>query len=357
MLQLNPRLQRAYGTVLFVFGLVGDCLVGMLLLTRGEWQLLLWHFPLALLWAVGVNLVTWQGESRESISFPYLNKWGLTALLLGAGTFPGFGSCAYSIAFFITRYLFSSAPIQGLALIEPELQAPYSLGNVPSVLDRVVQPLVDDLHEGDTEFRRAVVAKISHYAHPDTTQLLRQLLSDSKAEIRSDASLALTQLDDEMSRTLNVSFEAWNANPTDTGLTLTLVDQYYQYATSNVLDRKSQRFYLVQARDLLLQVITQEELEDAQLWLKLAHIRQRLGELSEALQDARRALQLQPDASEASLLAMELAFRTHSWDILISLARNEASALYPHPDKHAVLSSLQWWARLHPEFCGEARHE
>lgn len=357
MLQLNYRFQYVHGPALFLSGLVGDCMVGMLFLTRGTWHILLWHVPFALLWALGVNFIAGQGRPERLAAFLSLNKWGLTALLLGVGTFPGFGSCMYSTAFLLIRYLFSSSPGHNQASREPEMQVEQPLAERVSPPDRIVQPLVDDLYEGDTEVRRAVVAKLSRSANPDATQLLRQLLSDAKAEIRSDASIALARLDDEMSDALNLAFEKWSANPADLELTLTLADRYYHYATSNVLDKQSQRLYLVLARDLLAQMLAQEELKNTHLWLKLAHIRQRLGELPEALQDALHALQLQPDHAEAALLAMELAFRTHDWDILVELARRGAGAQVCSVDKNPLAPSFQWWATLPPKLCGGAQYE
>ncbi|MEO7022601.1 MAG: hypothetical protein ABI234_20800 [Ktedonobacteraceae bacterium] len=346
MLQLHYRLPRVYGAALFVPALVGDCLLGILFLGQGEWQLLLWHFPLTLIWAMGVNLMAGQGERQKVFSFASWNKWGLSALLLGLGTLPGFGTCVYSLAFLLITYLFAPSTTQNQAINEPGLAAGTAFTDLLPLRDKIAQPLVDDMYEGNTEARRAVVAKLSRAAQPNTTQLLRQLLFDTQAEIRSDASIALARLDDDLSRTLNLSFQAWTANPTDTKLTLALVDQYYQYAISNVLDSKSQHFYLLLARDHLSDVITREKLHDAQLWLTLARIRQRLGELPEALQDARRALNIQPDLSEAALLAMELAFHTHAWDTLITLAGPGTIAVPPQTDRPADLPSLQWLAAL-----------
>lgn len=357
MLQLNRRLHHVHGAALFIPGLAGDCLVGILFLVRGEWQLFLWHFPLALTWAMGVNLLAWQNGDRESRSRFRPNKWGLTALLLGAGSFPGCGSSVYSLAFLISKHLFSSSTIESLAVDKTELPASESSVGRELAFERTLQPLVDDLYEGDTDARRTVVARISRSANPGTTQLLRQLLFDTKAEIRSDASIALARLDGEMSRTLNLAFEAWASSPTDTTLTHALVDQYYQYAVCNVLDSKSQRFYLLLARDLLTQLIAQEESQDAQVWLKLARIRQRLDELPEALQDVLRALQIQPASSEATLLAMELAFGMHSWDTLFALTGPGTGAVPPRTDRPAELSSLQWWNTLYTEPCGGAGND
>src|SRR6266568_2304963 len=252
--QLNHRYRYTFGIMLCMTGLLGDCVDGLVLLMSGEWQPLLWHLPLALMWAVGVYLITWRDNQGNWILCVKQNKWGVTALLLGVSAFPGLGLCAYSTALFITRYFFSAITAHSFARSEPEMRTLSTLSSLPPAPTRLVQPLVDDLQVGDTESRRSVVSKLSHHANPVANQLLRRLLSDSRAEIRSDASIALSRLDDEMSRILNHAFEAWNANPKDTGCIVALADQSYRYAASNVLDRKSQRFYLVLAGDLLMQI-------------------------------------------------------------------------------------------------------
>lgn len=356
MLLFNGRVRHVPGVLLFLAGLVGDCLLGVLLLARGEWRFCEWHFLFVLLWASGVNLLTRRDERLAWQGFVSLNKWGTTALLLGAGTFPGFGVGAYSVACLIVKYGFAPLARQDNALAELQVATHGSSLSEPFTLERRMRPPADDLQEGDTGARRAVIARISRAATPATTQLLRQLLSDTRAEIRSDASIALSRLDDEMSRTLNAAYVAWQAHPADADLILALVEQYYEYASSNVLDEGCRDTYLALARDLLLQVVAQEGQQTAQRWLLLARIRQRLGELPEALQDACRALQCQPDCAGASVLALELAFRTHAWDTLVALASHSASAQYLQKDEPAAFASAQWWAMPDLACSGDVYH-
>lgn len=321
------RLPRTAGVLLLALGLVGDSLDGLLLLYTGAGVFILWHVLFSLLWASGVNLLAWQDRARTAISYAFPNRWGLTALLLGLGTFPGLGVCACTVALLLTRYLFSSSQFSVAFAASPQARKERGQEETFSSHDEVASPFVDGLHEGNTEARRAVVAKLSRSAQPATTRLLRQLLADAKAEIRSDASVALTCLDVELSRALHRAFADWHADPADVARTLIFIDHCHRYAVSNVLDTLSQRFYLALARDLLLGVLAGGKREEAHLWLKLADIRQRLGELPEALQDALHAVHMQPDAHEASLLAMDLAFRSHAWDILLSLAEQHTGVL------------------------------
>jgi hypothetical protein len=356
MLLFNGRGRSVYGALLFLAGLVGDCLLGVLLLVRGEWRFCGWHFLFVLLWASGVNLLTRRDECLVWQGFVSLNKWGTTALLLGTGTFPGFGVGAYSVACLIVKYGFAPLARQDNVLTELQVTAHGSSLTEPLTLGQRVQPLADDLWKGDTGARRAVIAGISRAATPATTQLLRQLLSDTRAEIRSDASIALSRLDDEMSRVLNAAYVAWQAHPADTDLILALVEQYYKYASSNVLDEGCRGTYLVLARDLLLQMVAQERQQTAQRWLLLARIRQQLGELPEALQDACRALQFQPDCAGASALALELAFHTHAWDILVALASHGANTQHLQKDEPAAFASAQWWVMPDLACSGDVYH-
>src|SRR5262249_49209383 len=99
-----------------------------------------------------------------------------------------------------------------------------------------------------------------------------------------------------------------------------------------------------------------EDLWDAQWWLLLARIRQRLGEYSKALEDAQRALRCQQDAAGAALLALELAFQAQAWDVFLALTSREMRARVlqaADPPAHAV---VQWWAQLNLELSGEACH-
>ncbi|HLZ59371.1 MAG TPA: hypothetical protein VKR06_20700 [Ktedonosporobacter sp.] len=354
----NRRALRVTAALLLVLGLGGDCFIGALLLTRMQFSLFLLHFPMALSWAVGVNFVTWHGSQPEPNLRAYLNKWGVAAFLLSMATFPGLWPLAYSCALGIARFLYlrKRAGRVDVADLQPEDALP--VVEISPSQDWLVQPFIDTCQNADTQARLTTVTRLSQYANPGTTKLLRQFLSDPRPEIRSNASIALSRLEDDLSHHLNTSFEQWAINPADKNSVFALADQYYQYATSNVLDTVSQRFYLTMARDLLLQLSKQEPGEDARLWLKLARIRQSLGEIVEALADARHALQLQPDWPEASFLAMELAFSLHSWDTFVALAGREAGAASQTAGTSASsLKALQWWTTLHPEVREDVTHD
>ncbi len=68
--------------------------------------------------------------------------------------------------------------------------------------------------------------------------------------------------------------------------------------------------------------------------------------MAEALTDVRRAIELEPDAPEVYLFAMEVAFDLHAWDILLELAQQGLNVL---PSTSNVRASLQSWVTLYEE--------
>lgn len=342
------------GVLFFVVGLLGDCLLGLFLFFRGGWQLYGWHLLFTLIWVLGVHLITRREKRGMAGLFEAANKWETAAFLLGAGTFPGLGASAYSVACLVVKYAFGTLVRQGQEVVVPEERSLYPAIATPSDVTGYAR-LADD-PENDIEPERVLIAAISRAPSPLTTQFLRQLLSDPRPEIRSDASIALSRLDDEMSHTLHICFTAWQAHPADLTLRLALARQYYEYAGSNVLDDKCQHMYLALARDLLLQAELPEEQRDAQWWLLLARIRQRLGECSEALKHVQQALCCQPDVAGATLLALELAFRVQAWDVFFALASQEACILARQTIDPAAQAIVQWWTQPGLAWSGEAYH-
>jgi HEAT repeats len=337
---LSARLLVCPGAVLFALGLVGDGCIGIFFLKTSDIRLLLLHGPLVFIWVLGIACIT-RRDMNGGTAF-LVSASIVAPLILGLFTFPGFGPVTYSLALVLTRFLHHQVA-EG-AMDDPE----QSLGTMTQSLkksrplDLAIEPLVDVLHDVDMEMRRTAITVLSRSATPGAIQLLRQLLSDPQLEIRSDASIALTRIDDELSGNLNAALEQCTVAPTDTRCLLNLVQQYCAYADSKLLDEINERVYLEKARDLLEQVIDQGH-RDAEQVMLLARIRQRLGEMTRALRDVDVAHQLAPQAPEAYMLAMELAFRLHSWDQLIALAREAIGVL---PGDAERQTSLRWWAML-----------
>ncbi|HTK12087.1 MAG TPA: HEAT repeat domain-containing protein [Ktedonobacteraceae bacterium] len=329
----------AYGCIILC--LVGDSTLGWWLWQGQSWWLWPLHLPLILLGTAGIALHLQLKQADEHIwpekqvkhhAFArfarHLNGWSMTAFLFSLCMFPGLGPCAYGIAFIITTLLPKKMPAETFDATAPMA----TIGPPPNP---EVQPLIDIVYDSDLDMRRAAVAELSRQAGPPAIHLLRQLLSDPQTEIRSDASIALNNLDDRLALALNDAFVEWCTAPKDRERTLFLANQYYQYASSNLLDDVSMRMYLDRARDLLLH-ITAQNATDVEVWFQLALIYQRQQAYPEALQAICTVLQLNPSYPEASFLALELAFRQHAWSTLVTLARNERRA------QSLALTSLQW---------------
>ncbi len=349
-MMVSCRSQRYLGYSLFMLFLFADSAIGLLLLSGADLGLLWLHLLAVLVSVLSIQLMSKRNSQQDQswaegegfqrrkrlfsrVPVPGFNRYGLVALSLGLLTFPGLGLLACAIARSIAWLMPQGSEAGQITDTLPSLQAPHP------PLDMQVQPLIDLLRSSDLEQRRAAVTALSHLATPEAILCLRQLLSDEQAEIRSDASIILTRLEYELAGDLHAALERWRSDTTDHRATLDLVDQYYRYATSNVLDRASQHAYLAKACDLLQQMKADDiDKMNAELWLKLARIRQRLGETAAAAQDALRSIQLSPGA-DAYLLAIELAFRLRYWNTLDSLITEAASVL---PDAQAL--SAFWHA-------------
>lgn len=331
--------------MLVILGLSGDCWIGGLLLAGQHLQLLALHPFTTLIWAGGIDIVSTRITTQEStirLRRLRLNRWSATALCLGLLPFPGCATLAYTIALIAAKW-FRRQTVE-----EVELEGITPARPVSLPLDLEVQPLVDILESSDLQMRRAAVSVLSQQANPESIRLLRGLLLDPQAELCSDASIALTRIEEQLAHVLNDALARWNANPESKERTLDLADQYYAYACSNVLDEESQRAYLTKACELVQQCLAQDDAQAA-LWLRCVHIKRRLGQKAEALTNVLRALELESNAPEIHSVAMELAFEQHAWDTLLTLAHQGQDMM---PDSSGVWTSLQSWGTY-----AEARKE
>jgi tetratricopeptide (TPR) repeat protein len=297
---------------------------------------------MALLWILGIYLIM-QPQAKDRI-----NKWIIIALFLGLAIFPGLGLLSYSVAL---GYAYFFHP-RGITEI-PTFQSLVESAHVPFFADEEEeqQPLLDVLRFANLETRRAAIASMGQHVTPGRTLLLRNLLTDPQAEIRSDASVILTRLEESLAQKLHATHEVWITDQANRRYTLELFDQYYQYAASNVLDEASQRIYFLKARDLLLQVLS-EEVALAEYWYKLAQVRHQLGEDREALQNVLTALRLTPDSHYAYQLACDLAFYQRDWNTLHILAQRN----HDQSGGAAVQYALQWLIPKSPQKLEEVRH-
>src|SRR5215472_5049520 len=100
-IQTSRRYQVWIGLLLFLVGLCGEGVSGILLFRGGDLRSLLLHILAVLIWAFGINLIWSHGTlwNRPTANWhTFVNKWTVGALLLGLFTFPGSGTLMYSVA-------------------------------------------------------------------------------------------------------------------------------------------------------------------------------------------------------------------------------------------------------------------
>ncbi len=324
---------RCVGACFFLFGLGNDCIIGLALLHAFSWPLLLLHIPTTCLWLLGIVLLNSKSTRAIAVKQALLNKWSIAALCLSLGLFPGAGTYAYSVALAV------------VALFQQKERILTTITMTIPIIPVIKRPdtgrkqLIETLYSTDLEVRRTTLAALGKQPSPQTSHLLRQMLVDPQPEIRSDASILLTRLEEKLSLQLHTALKAWEAQPTSESA-LRLVQQYYEYAASNVLDKHSQRFYYLKAQDLLRPLL-QTHAHDAGLWLQSARISAALGADEEALHAVQQALRFQPQMQEAYILALDLAFRTAQWDLLTELVGRK-SVLTTSVKQNAA---LQWWSQ------------
>lgn len=326
-------------------GIIMDGALGFKLLRGMTWKGMLLHLLVTLVWAAGIQLSTarpWQAIWK-------MQRWSISALMFALCTFPGFGICVYSGALCLMPAIWRNQEreqheTEKVPAFDPLPEVPQEIS---PALDWDVQPLIETLHDTsiDTDIMLKHVTMATHNPSEEPeANSLPTLLQDTQNETSRDGSIARKRIEDESAQDLMIAFMRWKSEPDNKVEALDLIEQYYRYAHSNVLDRKSQKVYLEPARDLLLQLLWHDN-QNASLWIKLAQIRCELGELRAALQDALYALQLQPHILDHAVLAMNLAFRLHAWDTLVKLAKDEAE----HKELPTSLQTLKWWAALQSE--------
>ncbi len=326
--------QRYAGVLLFLLGLTIDCFIGSLLLYHMTLSLCLFHIGAVLIWVSGLILLG-QGKEVRQVALPSgVQKWSIAALLMGLCFFPGLGPLAYSLALVVTTLLRQKVR---LVSFTTSIKIP-ALPTIKSPETRQHQ-LMEALYSTDLEVRRTTLAVLGRQVNAQSARILRQLLVDPQAEIRSDASILLARLEEQLSQELHVAQAQWEVAPTKEH-TRDLIQEYYQYAASNVLDEASQHFYYVRARALLLPLLEEYDRE-AENWLLLATICQCLGEMREALHAALLTLDLQPGLAAAHTLAKELAFQLHDWVTLDQLKSVEQTLSLPivSSSSHTELAS------------------
>ncbi len=357
--------RRLLGVTLVLLGVLGDGGAWIFLLVgRVGWGLLL-HLPAVSIWAWGIlliearprqiarpspslgNILQNQRTPQPGRSLPARMKlpsgWAVVAGLLGLLLFPGLGTFACSLAFGLSLFLPRS---QKQAASESDsMQSKAPLASIPAPLHPLLElealPLVDALRLPDIALKRGALNHLGRQGSREAVQYIRKLLTDPHPDVRNDAAVILFRLNHQWNQQIGEAGTQASLQPDSKAHQEHLANLCYGYACSGLLDTTSSRFYAERARDALQQA-TKLEPAQAELWLFLARVRQKLGEVAEAWQAIEQALALAPDNVEGQLLAIELAFSQRNWKQLAAVVGRLQNGV-------AGAAFLNWWEGVQPE--------
>src|SRR5579859_5499537 len=291
-----PRL--GVGIALVAVGLLADGYAGVLVVFRANAWAMLLHIPAALIWSSGISVLEGQNpwhvlrltvaQIRRSTRRPWPNhqtaeritsapgRWTTTAVLLGLLLFPGFGPLGCTLAFGIAQFLrksphqdVGSEPRAG-AVISPSL----AKRPVDALAHLQVQPLVEILRGSNIELKRAAIEALGRQGDHEAVRLIRTMLTDPHHDVRGDAAVTLSHLEDDFIRALRAAAVQARESPSGAQRYAELC---CRYASSDLLDPASSRLYHVRARDALEAALAQEPAE-ATLWSDLAQVHRALGD-------------------------------------------------------------------------------
>jgi tetratricopeptide (TPR) repeat protein len=204
------------------------------------------------------------------------------------------------------------------------------------------EPLVDAIHDPDSELRRGAIAALGKHGDRNAVRLIRSMLKDPNPDVRSDASVALARLESTFGRAIS---EAEALSRLDQAAAKDYADLCYQYATSDLLDVTSNHLYLVKAKIALRECLAYRP-DNVDAWVLMARIHSALAEMAEAMTAVQRALALDTQTQEISLLGAEIAFRQQDWATLRALAIRACTTLQRQDERYEI---MRWWARIPPK--------
>ena len=270
---------RCCGALLVVLALLADSSAGLMILgNQDAWGLLV-HVPAALGWALGISVLngrlpwgapglafgvrslafgsspahtpkaegrTPNAERHAAQADPaYLNRWLLTSGLLGLVLFPGLGPLGCTVGFGLS-HLLSKGPQQDPDVGE-QLEAPDRAVHVDQRVDPLrdlqIQPLVDILRQPNSDLKRAAIAMLGRRGSREAMRLVQGALTDPDPDVRSDAAVTLSRLEDDFNRALSQAAAQGLDSPHGAERYAGLC---YRYATSDLLDAATSRYYLTQ---------------------------------------------------------------------------------------------------------------
>jgi len=310
---------------------------GWLLLGPGVWRSAL-ALHAAASGIFGLSLIV-QADSRKDWSWPLL---GSTLSLL---LFPVLGMLGMATAFMLTLRWSGQAPTKPERTVEVEYQAEDVVARAGemelSLLEeREVEPVVDVLQEEDPESKRAAIEAIAVKRDTGTVRLLRGLLHDPSPEARFFASISLSKLEDEISKSILSTQREVSANPDLPEARGRLARLYLDYVLSGFLEGVSRDYYLELAREEYDQVLEAHPHHD-RLALDLAKVHLLLGNIANASAILEDLALGRPDSVDVHLARMEVIYEFGDFRELSVYARRALPGVAESADVHELVQS---WA-------------
>jgi hypothetical protein len=340
--------QRLLGVAFIMLGLGGDGVAGYLILAQLLVPALAVHVLAVGVWGLGMQRLTQPaapepatGATRNAAHGP--SGWAVAGTIISGCTFPAIGMFSVSVAFLFSHVLRRrTIPRSTLGETLASLQVP-AFSMRPAGLEQASQVLTiaDVLHQQNTEMRRAVVRTLGFQGDKESVVILRRLLTDGNPDVRSDAAVILTRLENDYQQRILKAQELIEAAPDDDEQLLQLGRRYQEFAESGLLDPISREHYLHEAEYIFARV-TEMQPKRLGLFIELARIYHQVGRSEEAIAILTYVLRQRREDTVAFTLLLEVAFAQQAWSVFLQLAQ-QAPALAKEQRE-----LLRWWAEIIP---------
>lgn len=205
-----------------------------------------------------------------------------------------------------------------------------------------IEPVVDVLRENDPELKRAAIEALTRQGGAGAVRVLIGLLHSPSPDARFFSSIALSRLEDEISRAILAAQHSAAENPGASGVREHLAELYLDYALSGFLEGVTRDYYLDLSRDTFEEVLPVTEDPDG-VMRRLARVYLLQGSIGEAaalLDDLARRY---PADVDVHLLRMDVIYQFGDFRELTTYARRAVNELgsAPEADSEGI---IPWWA-------------
>jgi hypothetical protein len=205
-----------------------------------------------------------------------------------------------------------------------------------------IEPVVDVLRENDPELKRAAIEVLTKQGGPGAVRVLVGLLHSPSPDARFFSSIALSRLEDEISRAILAAQHDVEEDPDDPEIREQRAQLYLDYALSGFLEGVTKDYYLDMARETLENVLPDAADPDG-VKLRLARVCSLQGSIGEAAALLDELARSHPTDAEIHLLRMDVIFQFGDFRELASYAGRVADAVGSTSDANPD-GIIPWWA-------------